>query len=88
MWASRIRNPGLWNREFSSRYPESMFFLQKLESSTRNPDQSTAWNPESKIVLDSLAWDDRVDRPPYPTLESFFEKADSLVSWTKGRVSL
>ena len=69
-------------------YPESMFFLQKLESSTRNPDQSTAWNPESKIVLDSLAWDDRVDRPPYPTLESFFEKADSLVSWTKGRVSL
>ena len=34
-------------------------------------------------MLDSLTWDDRVDRPPYAILESIFEKADSLVSWTK-----
>ena len=56
--AQGIRNPtNDWN-------PNSKFFEQRPESSTWNSDQPTAWNPESKIVLDSLTWDDRVDRPP------------------------
>ena len=45
-----IRNPGFWNPEYSSRNPESKFYSQIKES--------TAWNPESKTVLDSLAWGD------------------------------
>ena len=44
-----IRNPTEdWN-------PESRFHWQRLYSSTWNP-ESTAWNPESKTVLDSLTW--------------------------------
>ena len=45
-----IRNPtNDWN-------PESKFHLQRLESSTWNP-ESTARNPESKTVLDSITWE-------------------------------
>ena len=42
-----VRNPGLWNPAFSSRNPQSR--IQALL--TRNP-ESTAWNLESKTVLD------------------------------------
>ena len=35
--------------------PESKFHWQRLESSFWNP-ESTAWNLESKTVLDSLIW--------------------------------
>ena len=49
-----IRNPSI------DLIPESKFHQQRLESSTCNP-ESTAWNPESKIVMDSLIW---VDYPP------------------------
>ena len=60
-FACKIRNPGFWNLEYSSRNPkftnnwnpESKLHCQRLESSTWNP-ESTAWNPESKTVLDSL----------------------------------
>ena len=46
-----IRNPtNDWN-------PESRFQWQRLESRTRNP-ESTAWNPKSKTVLDSVTWCD------------------------------
>ena len=48
-----IRNPELWNQEYSSRNPESRVPL------TKNP-ESRAWNPaENKAVLqlDSLTWD-------------------------------
>ena len=45
-FAYRIRNPQLWS-------PESKFSWQRLESSTWDP-ESTAWNAESKTVLDSL----------------------------------
>ena len=41
-----IRNPGLWNPEFSSRNPES----RTQAPLTRTP-ESTAWNLESKTVL-------------------------------------
>ena len=41
-----IRNPGLWNPEFSSRNPES----RNQAPLTRNPEM-TAWNLESKTVL-------------------------------------
>ena len=49
-----IRNPGLWNTEYSSRIPEP---LSQLKSGihvplTNNPESST-WNPESMIVLGS-----------------------------------
>ena len=45
------RNPtNDWN-------PESKFHWQRLKSSTLDP-ESTAWNPESKTVLDSVAWGD------------------------------
>ena len=37
--------------------PESKFHWQRLKSSTLDP-ESTAWNPESKTVLDSVAWGD------------------------------
>ena len=51
----RIRNTARnptndWN-------PESKFHWQRLKSSTLNP-ESTALNPESKTVLDSVAWGD------------------------------
>ena len=51
--SSGIRNPELWNQEYSSRNPESRVPL------TKNP-ESRAWNPaENKAVLqlDSLTWD-------------------------------
>ena len=60
--ACGIRNPGLWNTEYSSRNPQSHLRLEseiqdpltiKLVSSTSNP-ESTAWNPESKTVMDFL----------------------------------
>ena len=66
---SRFRNPGnfcLWNPKswiFGMRNPtndwnpESKFYWKILESSSWNP-KSTAWNPESKTVLDFLTWDD------------------------------
>ena len=38
--------------------PESKFHWQTLECSTWNP-ESTAWNPQSKTVLDSFTWGDR-----------------------------
>ena len=45
--AQEIRNPAKeWNLESKSHW-------QRLESSTRNP-ESMEWNPESKMVLDSL----------------------------------
>ena len=45
------RNPtNDWN-------PESKFHWQRLKPSTLNP-ESPAWNPESKTVLDSVAWGD------------------------------
>ena len=45
--AQGIRNPAKeWNLESKSHW-------QRLESSTRNP-ESMEWNPESKMVLDSL----------------------------------
>ena len=60
--ACGIRNPGLWNTEYSSRNPQSHLRLEseiqdpltmQLVSSTSNP-ESTAWNPESKTVMDFL----------------------------------
>ena len=49
--ARGIRNPNNdWNQE-------SKFKWKKLEPSTWNP-ESTAWNPDSKKVLDSLTWRD------------------------------
>ena len=60
-FARKIRNPGLCTLEYSSRNPEftndwnpeSKYHCQRLKSSTWNP-ESTASNPESKTVLDSL----------------------------------
>ena len=49
-----IRNPS------KDLNPESKFHWQRLESSTWNP-EFTAWNLESKTVLDSLTWGDRAD---------------------------
>ena len=46
---SGIRNP------YKDLNPESKFHWHRLESSTWNS-ESTAWNPESKTVLDSLTW--------------------------------
>ena len=56
-FACGIWNPGLWNREYRSRNPESKVPLKRQESSAWNQ-ESTAWNPESKTVLDSLTWGD------------------------------
>ena len=58
-------NPGLWDPQCSSRdrnptkdwNPESKFRSHKLESSTWNQ-ESSAWNPEFKTVLDFLTWSD------------------------------
>ena len=63
---SRFRNPwnfdcGIQNTGQGIRNPtkdwnsESRFHWQRLESSTWNQ-ESTAWNPESNTVLDSLTW--------------------------------
>ena len=41
-----IRNPGLWNPEFSSRNPES-----RIQAPLSRTPESTAWNLESKTVL-------------------------------------
>ena len=66
-FACGIQNPGLWNPEYSSRNPkydfkdwnsESKFHWQRLESSTCNL-ESTASNPISKTVLDSLTWGEK-----------------------------
>ena len=55
-----IRNPGMWNPEYSSRYPQSHYWLesrkthwQRLESSTWNL-ESTACNLESETIGDSI----------------------------------
>ena len=59
--SSGIRNPEIWNQEYSSRNPESRVPLTKNpESSTCDP-ESTTWNSaENKAVLqlDSHTWDD------------------------------
>ena len=47
IFACKIRNPGLWNPEYSSRNPESK--TGRLESSTWNP-EFTAKNRDSKAV--------------------------------------
>ena len=48
-----IRNPNNdWN-------PESKFHSQRLESSTWDP-ESTERNPESKTVLNSLKWENKL----------------------------
>ena len=56
-YRQKIRNPvpGTRNpyKDMSDLNPESKFHWHRLESSTWNPG-STAWNPESKTVLDSL----------------------------------
>ena len=55
------RNFGWWNQESRKMCkwnPESTFHWQRLESSTWNL-ETTAWNPESKTVLDSLIWGDK-----------------------------
>ena len=60
IFSCKIRNPRIWNPEYSTRNPESYYrlgFTNSLESSTWNP-ESKAWNPESKTVLDSLTCDD------------------------------
>ena len=63
-----IRNPGLWNPEYSStesgipptirirNLPKAR--IQFLET------ESTAWDPESKTVLDSLTWDKKGSQLP------------------------
>ena len=52
----KIRNPVPGTRNpYKDLNPESKFHWHRLESSTWNPG-STAWNPESKTVLDSLTW--------------------------------
>ena len=67
IFATGIWNPGLWNPEYNSKNPES---FQRLKSGIqvplrKNPEsstwnlESTAWNPESKRVLDSLTLGDR-----------------------------
>ena len=58
----RIRNPGLSNKEYSSRIPESHYRIgsriQVPLTKNRNPvpgnPESIAWNPECKTILDSL----------------------------------
>ena len=52
-----MRNPGLWNTEYSSRNPESHLTIgvqnpssTEKESITWNA-ESTAWNPALKTVL-------------------------------------
>ena len=52
----KIRNPVPGTRNpYKDLNPESKFHWHRLESSTWNPG-STAWNPESKTVLDFLTW--------------------------------
>ena len=54
--AQEIRNPtNDWNTG-------SKFNRQRLESSTLNS-ESTAWNPESTTVLDTLMWGEHKFRP-------------------------
>ena len=59
--AREIWNPELWNPEYSSRNPESHKRLTDKKSRIQflNP-ETTAWNPESKSVLDSVTWGDLV----------------------------
>ena len=59
-----ILNPGLRNPEYSSRIPESnndrglesSLHWQRIQNPAPGNPESTAWNPESKTVLDSLTW--------------------------------
>ena len=62
MFVWRIRNPGLWNSEFSSGNPESRKLLEygiqvplkrnaESEKSSSWNTKSIAWNPESKTLL-------------------------------------
>ena len=58
---SGILGFGIWNTALGLRNPtkdwnsESKFYRRILESSTWSR-ESTAWNPESKTVQDSLTW--------------------------------
>ena len=55
IFASGIRNPGLWNPEYSSRNPESLLRLESgIQIPLTNRPESNIWNPESKTVLEFL----------------------------------
>ena len=61
-----IRNPtNDWNPEFK-------FYCQILNSSTWNR-ESTAWNPESKTVLDSPSWGEAIIAGSRGSLSKFLE---------------
>ena len=64
--AQGIRNPtNDWN-------PESKFYWQILKSSIWNR-ESTAWNPESKTVLDSPTWIEAIIAGSRGSLSKFVE---------------
>ena len=61
IFACGIRNPGLWNPEYSSRNLEYLYdwdpevsMTKNLKSSSRNA-EPMEWNPESKIVKTEFA---------------------------------
>ena len=61
-FVSGIRNPWLWNPEYSWRNPESYYGLEfRIQGSLKKDwnQESTAWNPESKTSWIPLheAWD-------------------------------
>ena len=61
IFAGEIRNPGLWNPEYSSEKLElgigSATDKQLGIHSTWNL-ESMAWDPEYKTLLDFLTWDE------------------------------
>ena len=57
IFAFEIWNPGLWNPECSLRNPESTTGIRNPSSKDKNLEPSD-WNPESKIVSDSLTCGD------------------------------
>ena len=57
IFAFEIWNPGLWNPECSLRNPESTTGIRNPSSKDKNLKPSD-WNPESKIVSDSLTCGD------------------------------
>ena len=68
-----IRNPTKdWN-------PESKFHWQRLEESTWNR-ESTAWNPESKTILDSFTWSDYV-QDYVPTQKAIRRSMNTYPIW-------
>ena len=52
-----IRNTAVGIRHLTDNWNLESSPLKDLESSNRNP-ESTAWNPESMTVFDSLTWGD------------------------------